>query len=187
MVQTLPEALAILRATVKTEVADAALADGGGRPAGQGPLASLQLEELKRLLPGSLLVLTSGELAFVPINRAVVKRTGEDLPRITVCEKVAGAGTERDSAWLEANVLQVLAGVLTLPSGGAGPQAGQVALSGGVSVTINLIDASPMVAVSVVLGNMAKTMDYKTLSVKLTIVQNHPISLKFTTNNNHNN
>ena len=48
MVKTLPEALAILRSTIKTDVADAALADGGGRPAGHGPLASLQLEELKR-------------------------------------------------------------------------------------------------------------------------------------------
>ena len=112
MVKTLPEALAILRATIKTDVADAALADGGGRPAGHGPLASLQLEELKRLLPGSLLLLASGELAFVPINRAVVKRTGEDGPPVTVCDKAVGAGTERDSAWLQANVLQILAGDL---------------------------------------------------------------------------
>lgn len=134
MAQTLPEALASLRAAIKTDVADAALVDGGGRPAGHGPLASLQLEELKRLLPGSLLLLASGDLAFIPINRAVVKRTGEETARITVCEKAAGAGTERDAAWMEANVKQVLAGVLTLPSGGAGPQAGQGTFSGGVSV-----------------------------------------------------
>ena len=32
-----------------------------------------------------------------------------------------------------------------------------------MSVSINLIDATPMVAVSVVLGNMVQAMDYKTL------------------------
>ena len=85
------EALAKLRSAVESDVAKAALADGGGRPVGEGPLAGLQVEELKRLLPVSLLRLTSGDLAFVPINRAVVRRGGDDSVRITVCEKVAGA------------------------------------------------------------------------------------------------
>ena len=48
--QTLTEALANLRAAIKTDVADVALVDGGGRPAAggaadHGPLANLQRVE----------------------------------------------------------------------------------------------------------------------------------------------
>ena len=104
---------------IVNDVGGAAFAGDPTRSAELQPLGLTSVEELKRLLPGSILLLGDGTLVFVPFKRGVVAKPGEDSFRVTTCDRVGGPGGEKDPAWLELNVKFIVVGVLTLSSGRA--------------------------------------------------------------------
>ena len=117
-----------------------------GSPTGSAvvqPLGLTPVEELKRLLPGSMMLLGDGTVVYVPFKRGVVARPGDDGYRVTTCDRLGGPGGEKDLTWLEANVKIIVVGVLTLPTG-AGCFADQVVM-GGIAVKLGLDDTSPLV------------------------------------------
>ena len=144
---------------IGNDVGGAALAGGQTRSAEVQPLGLTPLEELKRLLPGSILWLGDGTIVFVPFKRGVVAKPGEDSFRVTTCDKVGGPGGEKDPAWLEQHVKLVVVGVLTLPSG-TGCFADQVAM-GGVKVKLGLEDTAPLANVTVALGSQVKVLGFE--------------------------
>ena len=86
---------------IVNDVGGAAFAGDPTRSAELQPLGLTSVEELKRLLPGSILLLGDGRLVFVPFKRGVVAKPGEDSFRVTTCDRVGGPGGEKDPAWLE--------------------------------------------------------------------------------------
>ena len=150
-----------LRDFSSTIVCGAALANGGTEPPDSSrPLQSASLDELKQVLPASILVMRDGSLAYVAVRRGVVARAGEDPLRVTVYSGVQAEarGVERDGAWMEEHVEYVVLGVLTFASGQQGARAGAVRMNN-LPARISLVDTAPLNTLEVVVGTQVVYMD----------------------------
>ena len=95
---------------VGNDVGGAAIVGSPTGSAGVQPLGLTPVEELKRLLPGSMMLLGDGSVVYVPFKRGVVARPGDDGYHVMTCDKLGGPGGEKDPAWLEANVKIIVVG-----------------------------------------------------------------------------
>ena len=78
-------------------------------------LSDMGLEELKRLLPGSVLELEDGSFAFLPLTHAVIGQAGGEI-KLLVKTGDAAAGIQRSLAWAGENIKQIAVGVLSTAS-----------------------------------------------------------------------
>jgi len=127
IIETLQKLAAAAEAAAAAVTKDGSSARGSVRAA----VMEEDLALLKRCLPGSLLELASGHFGAVPGSRGVIDRAAGPVLRVHDGD---GGATERDTAWLNANVKKVWLGVLAF-NGGAGDKSRHVVA--GVPATLS--------------------------------------------------
>eukprot|EP00966_Prymnesium_polylepis_P050152 1161063-Prymnesium_polylepis.1 len=127
-------ALAALEREVIAAAA-AAASDGGtgAAPPAAPAMASLNRSEFTSMMPASILIMTDNSFATTNIEGAVTSSGALKVNVVTTC---GGAGANRDMAWLTANVLSIVPGVLSV-HGVAGHGAGGLRVHGvGAGISI---------------------------------------------------
>ena len=108
-------ALDDFRAAVDGAVKAASVPGQPTEPQTVAGLSDMGLEELKRLLPGSVLELDDGSFAFLPLTHAVIGQAGGEI-KLLVKTGDAAAGIQRSLAWAGENIKQIAVGVLSTAS-----------------------------------------------------------------------
>ncbi len=127
------------------------------RPARVPSVIDMPIEEVKRQVPGTILLLNSGKYGVVPCKRGVVLKDG--VPTFAVLdEDKHDAATLRSAEWMDANVDKVWLGVLVDGAGGAGCHA--KLRVGGAPATLAPKLGAPMAGLLSVAGGEATAKDF---------------------------
>jgi hypothetical protein len=122
--------------------AAAAVAQGGKLASVRhDSVMSLGNVELKRLMPGSLMILTDDSLALVTIARGVLEARDTHALSFSVRTSLSGSATVRDEGWMTANVKLIALGKLSF-GGQGGAEAGKLQYMG-VPVTVSVDSGEP--------------------------------------------
>ena len=85
---------------------------------------SLGTAEVKRLLPGSLILWNDDTLSFVPMTRGVIEARDTGALSFTTRTSLTGAASQKDEAFMNANVKLIALGKLTIGGVGGAEAAG---------------------------------------------------------------
>jgi hypothetical protein len=118
-----------------TDAAAAIASDGGtgSSPPAWEPMWSDSVK-MKALLPGSILIMVSGAVAKVPVDRALISSASS--LSLSVIEEVDGTAHARSESWCATNIKSVIPGILT-DVAKSGPLGGNLSMNG-IPVTFSL-------------------------------------------------
>ena len=112
-----PEATEQLKQAA-TAAAAAVVQGGKLKPVRHEGVMSLGTAEVKRLLPGSLVLWKDDTLSYVPMTRGVIEARDTGALSFSTRTSPSGAASQKDEAFMNANVKMIALGKLTI--GGVG-------------------------------------------------------------------
>ena len=150
---TVDQALFQLRESAE-KAAAAAAANGVDIGGTQQPgVMEMELSDIQRQVPGSLLKMTDDSFAVVPAKRGVIAKSGGEKVAVSVATD-NGPATQKEQEWLSANVKSAWLGMLAF-EGGGGAGANAKHAAAGVPVSITPEMASAITKLKLVIGGVA--------------------------------